>query len=169
MKISLVVAADLKNGIGRNNQLMWKLPADMDWFKEQTIGHHVLMGKNTYLSIPPKFRPLPDRVNMVVSRSMLPEEGVYIFDSISTAVSFANTNEEDKLCVIGGAMVYRESLDLADEIILTRVQHTFEEADVFFPEFRDKGWQRIFHKTRLKDERNAYSMEFEIWQKDTQN
>ncbi len=167
MIISLIVAADINNGIGSDNQLMWKLPADMEWFKKHTIGHHVLMGRKTYLSIPPKFRPLAERVNLVLSSQKLSIENVHVFQDMEDAVSFAREAREEKLCIIGGASVYKESLSIANQIVLSRIHHTFEEADVFFPEFRDQGWQRISKETRLRNERNIFDIDFEIWERVT--
>jgi dihydrofolate reductase len=160
MLISIVVAIDESNGIGRGGDLLWRLPRDMQQFKSITQHHHVLMGRKTYLSIPEKFRPLPDRENIILSRAETQiDPAATQFKSIEEAIGFAKQNGEKELMIIGGGELYKQSLDLVDRIYLTRVHASFE-ADTFFPTIDMKHWtveERVFYKA---DEKNEYDMSF---------
>ena len=142
MKISLVVAVADNLAIGREGNLLWRLPKDMQYFKEVTWGHHVLMGRKTWESIPSKYRPLPGRVNVVISRSNdFVAEGCKVVKSVEEGIEFARLSGELELMVIGGGEIYRQTLIMADKIYLTKVHHTFIDADVFFPEITSQ-WHR---------------------------
>ncbi len=160
MLISIVVAIDESNGIGRDGDLLWRLPRDMQRFKAITLHHHVLMGRKTFLSIPEKFRPLPDRTNLILSRSKtVIDTASPQFDSIEKAIDFAKANGENELMLIGGGELYKHTLDITDRIYLTRVHATFD-ADIFFPVIDMHQWSvedRVFFKA---DEMNAYDMSF---------
>lgn len=160
MLISIVVAIDESNGIGRGGDLLWRLPRDMQRFKAVTLHHHVLMGRKTYLSIPEKFRPLPERTNLVLSRSeVIIDPAVSQFETIDKAIDFAKLNGENELMVIGGGELYNHMFDITDRIYLTRVHATFE-ADTFFPAIDMHRWtieEREFFKA---DEKNTYDMSF---------
>ncbi len=160
MLISIVVAIDESNGIGRGGDLLWRLPRDMQRFKTITRHHHVLMGRKTYLSIPEKFRPLPERTNLILSRSETQIDATATqFQSIDKAIDFAKLNGENELMIIGGGELYKHTLDITDRIYLTRVHATFD-ADTFFPTIDMRSWtveEREFFKA---DENNAYDMSF---------
>lgn len=132
-----LIAAIGKNGeLGRDNCLMWNLPGDMKFFRTATAGKTVIMGRKTYESIG---RPLPKRRNIIISRS--PEliiGGAEVVSSLEAAIKLC----EGDAYIIGGASVYKESLPLADEIILTEIDKCFDEADVFFPEFNKNLYKR---------------------------
>lgn len=166
MLISIVVAADLHNGIGANNGLLWQIPADMHYFKEITVGHHVLMGKNTYLSIPNKYRPLVERTNIVISQDKSFEtEGAKVFSNIEEGIQFAEENGEKELMIIGGGKIYEASLKKVKRIYLTRVNHTFAQADTFFPFIEKHKWHLKTSKLQLKGTNTDYDLMFEIWEK----
>ncbi|MBK7958482.1 MAG: dihydrofolate reductase [Bacteroidetes bacterium] len=166
MQISIIVAVSVNNCIGKDNKLLWQLPVDMAFFKEKTLNHCVLMGSNTYRSIPSKFRPLPKRTNIVLSRKGLDEnlEDLHVVTSLSDGINKAKLLNEKELFIIGGAEIYRQSIDRADTIYLTRV-HVQLEGDAFFPELDLKKWTLFSTKTILKDEKNEYDCTFEIWNK----
>lgn len=166
MKISIVVAVGENNAIGRNGDLLWRLPKDMQFFKETTIGHNVLMGRKTYESIPPKFRPLVGRVNIVVSRQQGYEApGCRVVANVDEAIAFANANEEDELMVIGGGEIYRQLFDRADRIYLTKVKHSFDDADTFFPQLSASRWEVKQVQKHYADDKHAYDFEFQILEK----
>lgn len=146
-RFDIIVACDLNRGIGIQNKLPWKIPADMKYFKELTSkstqeGKHnvVVMGRKTWESIPPKFRPLPDRYNLVLTRNKeypLPE-GVFKADSLSSAIEFIETGPVDRVFVIGGAEIYKLALEheRVGNLYLTQVRHNYN-CDTFFPEFEE--------------------------------
>lgn len=154
-QISIVVAISSNNAIGKNNQLLWHLPADLKHFKNITTGHTIIMGRKTYDSIG---KPLPNRKNIVITRQHdLKIDGVEIANSLEEALSLCNTNE--KIFVIGGAEIYRQALPLCDKIYLTRVHRHFD-ADAFFPELDNETWEEIEKEDYLPDEKNKYAYTF---------
>lgn len=165
MNISLIVAVGLNNEIGKNNTLIWHLPADMKFFKEKTTGHCIITGRKNYESIPLKFRPLPNRTNIVITRQNDYEApGAIIVDSIETAVKKAKELSTDEIFIIGGGDVFQQSLHLADTIYLTRIHHAFD-ADVFFPELNIKEWKEVSKVQGVRDEKNPYDFTFFVYKK----
>jgi dihydrofolate reductase len=135
--ISLVVARAANGTIGRDGGLPWHLPSDMRHFRELTTGHTVLMGRNTFESIPPKYRPLPQRRNLVLSSNAALElPGAEVFHDLSSAFAAC----EGECFVIGGGAVYEETLALADRVYATEI-HTEIEGDAFFPELPPSEWR----------------------------
>lgn len=153
-KIAQVVVADENNGIGRNNQLLCHLPADLKHFKALTVGHPVIMGRKTYDSMG---KPLINRRNIVVSRQSIELPGCEIAHSIDEAIALCHLNE--KVSIIGGATIYKQSLDLTDIIYLTRIHHSFE-ADTFFPKIDNEQWTELASEQHDADEKNPYPYTF---------
>jgi len=158
--ISIIVAMSTNRGIGKNNDLMWHLPEDMKFFKEKTFGHPVIMGRKNYESIPEKFRPFKNRLNIVISRQdnyRAPD--CILVQNIIKAIEVAQQDEQDEIFVIGGGQVYRESLELGkvDRMYITQVEAVFDEAEVFFPEFDESLWNRKELFRKEKDEKHQYS------------
>lgn len=157
MKVSLIVAMDLDRGIGKNNDLMWHLPADMKFFKETTSGQIVVMGRKNYESIPERFRPLPNRENVVLTRNEdFKAEGCIVFHSMDACLDYYKNEEERTIFIIGGGEIYRQALalDAVDEMYITHVNKAYA-ADTFFPEFELKNWrvQTVFsHSSDEKHE-----------------
>ncbi len=145
MKLAIIVAAARNGVIGRNNQLPWHLPQDLKYFKAVTFGKPVIMGRKTYESIG---RPLPGRTNIVITRD--PEwsaaEGVIVVSSIAQAVSEAEkalslaAGSTAEAVIIGGAEIYRATLDSVDTVYLTRIAYDID-GDAFFPEMPDEQWK----------------------------
>ena len=132
MSLITLVAAVAKDGaIGRDNALLWHLPEDMARFKALTAGKPVVMGRRTWDSIPAKFRPLPGRRNLVVSRSVNELPGAEVFASLDAAL--AACAAEPETCVIGGGEIYALALPRADKLALTEVDVVFPDADRHFP------------------------------------
>jgi dihydrofolate reductase len=154
MIISLVVAVSSNNVIGKNNQLIWHLPADLKHFKQITTGHTVFMGRKTYDSIG---KPLPNRRNVVISRSVTEIEGCEVAPSLEDALQLSS--EEKEVFIIGGAEIYRQALPLADCIYLTRIHQDFD-GDTFFPQIDLHLWQETKREDFLPDEKNKFSYSF---------
>jgi dihydrofolate reductase len=161
MKISFVVAVAENQAIGKNKGLLWHLPKDMEFFKKTTYGHHVLMGRKSYESIPEQFRPLKGRVNIIVTRQQnFTAEGCRIVSSAEEGIQFAKDNGEDELMILGGGEIYKQLLDRADRIYLTRVHHSFPDADTFFPELTENEWRVVSNEKYMADEKHLYDFEF---------
>jgi dihydrofolate reductase len=162
--LSMIAALDAANGIGKNNDLMWNLPADMQFFKETTKGHVVIMGRKNYDSIPEKFRPLPGRKNVILSRQPdFEAPGCLVFSSLADCLQLLQLEEGQKAFVIGGAQIYALALEsgLVNEIFLTHIDKVYS-ADTFFPDFDVSSYQKslLFEQT-LDDKHEA---NFEVYQ-----
>ena len=161
MKVSLIVAVSENGVIGKDNDLIWHLPKDMRFFKETTMGHHVIMGRKNFESIPHKYRPLPDRTNIVITRqSEYKAEGCIVVDSVEAALEIAKNNGDIEPFIIGGGQIYRIALEenLVDKIYLTKVHHSFE-GDTFFPEL-SSDWKEINKTENKADEKHKYNYDF---------
>ena len=159
-----LMAAIAENGvIGKDGKLPWRLPEDMKRFKALTSRHPVIMGRKTYLSIPQKFRPLPDRTNIVLTHNPLEMESVISVDSIEEALKFCEKQYHTKMpYVIGGASVYSAALPYARALEITRIHKAFE-GDVFFPELGSRfvkvhEWNRPMAETG-----QAFDYTYEVW------
>lgn len=157
MEVILIVAiAKGNNGIGKDNDLLWHLPGDMKFFRNQTTGFPVITGRKNYESIPEKFRPLPNRENIIITRQNLNYEGADVCSSIEDALSIAISFKKEKVFIIGGGQIYAQCLKkgLIDKLIITWVDADLE-ADVFFPEI-DSSWKLVSEKKNNSDEKNKY-------------
>lgn len=160
MILSLIVAVDKKSGIGKENRLLWHLPADLKYFKTVTSGHTVIMGRKTFESIG---KALPNRRNIVLSRSAdFAAPGCEINDDLFTAIR--SCSDEEEIFVIGGAEIYRQALQVADKLYITRVS-TEMDADTFFPDFSLSAWKLIHLEKHKADEKNAFDYSFSIYQR----
>lgn len=162
MRISLVVAVARNGVIGRKGGLAWKISDDLKRFRDLTTGHPVIMGRKTYDSIG---RPLPNRINIVISRSMAPTEGVLVARSIEEAIRLgaeaAARLDVEEMFVIGGADIYAKTLPLADRIHLTAVAADIE-GDVRMPAFDPAAWTKQSVGRAEKSARNEYDCEYFI-------
>jgi dihydrofolate reductase len=157
MQISLIAAMDKERLIGSHNSLPWRLPADMQWFRKQTMGKPILMGRNTFASIG---KPLPGRQNIVLSRNRgLKLDGCSIINSLDDLNKA--TGDVDEVMIIGGAEVYDLTLPLADRLYLTTIHSTFE-GDAWFPEFDEAEWSEVFREEHAAGEANAWPYCFRI-------
>jgi len=155
MIISLVAAASDNNVIGINGALPWRMPADMKFFKNLTLGHTVIMGRKTYESMG---KPLPGRKNIIITRNnFFKADGCTVFNSLEQA--FTMFADENEVFVIGGAEIYRLALPLANKIYLTKV-HCVVEGDAHFVEPSEKEWVLIKQIDYLADEKNPFSYSF---------
>jgi dihydrofolate reductase len=161
MIISIIAAIAENNVIGKDNKLIWHLPADLKHFKELTSGHHIIMGRKTWESIGKK--PLPDRTNIVITRDKnYKTEGCILVHSLDEALAAAKGQEE--VFVIGGAEIYKQAMDKADKLYITRVHHKFE-GDTFFPEI-GKEWFEAINNDFEKDSKNKYDFSLCEYERD---
>ena len=166
MKVSLIVAVSQNGMIGKDNDLIWHLPKDMKFFKDTTLGHHVIMGRKNFESIPHKFRPLPNRTNIVITRqSDYKAEGSIVVNSVEEALKVAKSNEENEAFIIGGGQIYKIALEknLVDRIYLTRINGSFD-GDTFFPEL-NSDWIEVNREDFFQDENHKYDYSFIVLEK----
>jgi dihydrofolate reductase len=155
MIISIVVAIAENNAIGKDNQLLWHLPADLKFFKNTTSGKSIIMGRKTYESIG---RPLPNRRNIVISTQKgLMIEGCEVVHSIEEAIE--KCKGEGEICIIGGGNIYKQAFHLCNKIYLTLVHHSFD-ADTFFPELNPSEWKEVWREDHQADEKNKFNYSF---------
>src|SRR5690606_6841569 len=129
--IILIAAAAENNALGKNNDLIWHLPDDFKRFKAMTSGHYIIMGRKTFESFP---KPLPNRTHVVITRQSDYEcDGCIVVNDLKSAMGSVPENQD--VFIIGGGEIYSQSLAFADKIELTRVHHSFPDADAFFPKF----------------------------------
>jgi len=160
--ITLIAAISKNNALGKDNDLIWYLPADLKRFKKVTSGHYILMGRNTFESIG---KALPNRTSVIITRNDdYFKEGCLIANSIEQAIDLAK--EEATVFIIGGAQVYKQAMarDLVDQLDITLVHEEFE-ADVFFPEIDKKIWKEVSREDFKADEKNKYDYSFISYQK----
>lgn len=157
--ISIIVAIDEHNAIGRKGQLLCHLPNDLKHFKNITSGHTVIMGKNTYLSLPK--RPLPNRTNIVITDVAGEQlEGATMAYSIDEALQFVNPDEE--AFIIGGGMIYRQFMEngFTDKLYITHIDYKWDDADTFFPAIDPDIWLPVRSEKQEADEKNPYTHHF---------
>lgn len=155
-KITIIAAIAENNAIGKNQQLLCHMPADMKRFKELTTGHAVIMGRKTFESLP---HALPNRKNVVLTT--LPEAvfmDSFACESMGTALDLCE--KEDEIFIIGGALVYRQALRIADRMLITRIHHEFKDADAFFPVVNWDLWEETEREDFSADDKNPYPYSF---------
>ena len=165
-KFSLIVAMDRVHGIGKNNDLMWHLPRDMKFFKSTTENQVVIMGRKNYDSIPQKYRPLSNRLNVIITRNKdFKAPDCMVFHSLEEALSYFK-NDRRKIFVIGGGEIYKMAIDKADliEMFITHVNGEFN-ADTFFPEFDKSEWVKELLLSQSIDERHACPFETFVYRR----
>ena len=155
--LKILVAFDENRVIGKNNTLIWHLPADLKRFKALTTGHVIIMGRKTFESIG---KPLPNRTTIVISRQTdLQIEGAIIAHSVEEAILKAKSLTREDIFIVGGAEIYALSLPLADQILVTQLHDIFE-GDAFFPEIPLDSWEVIERERGVTDEKNAYQYSY---------
>jgi dihydrofolate reductase len=159
MKVSLIVAMARNRVIGDAGRLVWRLPADLRFFKRTTMGHHVLMGRKTWDSIG---RPLPGRTFVVITRQHdFSAPGCHVAHSLEDALALARAAGEDEAFVIGGAEIYALALPLADRIYLTRVDASFP-GDTSFPDLDAAAWTERSREPHDPDADNPWPYAFTV-------
>ncbi|NLS43714.1 type 3 dihydrofolate reductase [BEV proteobacterium] len=156
MVISLIAALAVDRVIGMENAMPWHLPADLAWFKRQTLNKPIIMGRNTFCSIG---QPLPGRKNIVVSSRARDDERVTWVSTLEAALEAASGAEE--VMVIGGGSIYQQMLPQASRLYLTHIDAEVE-GDTHFPEYEPDAWSSVFSEFHDPDEKNSHSYCFEI-------
>jgi dihydrofolate reductase len=160
--ITIIAAIAKNNALGKDNDLIWHLPADLKRFKAITSGHHILMGRNTYESIG---KPLPNRTTIIITRNKnYFKDGCLVANSIEEAIELVEN--DDSIFIIGGAQIYNETIKkgLADKLDITQVHQEFE-ADVFFPEIDLNIWEETNREDFKADEKNKFDFSFLTFKK----
>ncbi|MDT0553120.1 dihydrofolate reductase [Urechidicola vernalis] len=153
--VTIIAAIAENNALGKNNDLIWHLPADLKRFKKTTSGHHIIMGRNTFESIG---KPLPNRTTVIITRNKdYNATGCIVVDSLDKALEVAK--EDESPFIIGGAQIYEQAINLVDQLDITEVHHQFE-ADVFFPEIDMSIWEEVKREHFKKDEKNDFDYSF---------
>lgn len=152
--LNIIAAVAENRALGLNNKLLYRLPNDMKRFKSLTTGHTIVMGRLTYESLPKG--ALPNRRNIVISRTLTALPGCEVFPSLGEALSHCASDED--VFIIGGARVYQDALPLAQRLYLTEVHDTPREADVFFPPY--EGWKEVAREDHPADDRHAQAYSF---------
>ena len=163
MIISLIAARSKNNVIGKDNDLPWRLPADMKYFMNTTKGHVVIMGRKNWESLPNG--ALKNRTNIVITRSkQYQAEGALVMHHLEDALQYAFDQKEEEVFIIGGAQIYKIGLNIADRLYLTEIDLEVE-GDTFFPSFDLANWKRTQQTDYMPDDRNAYAYSFQIFER----
>ena len=157
MEKCIIVAISDNNAIGRNNDLLWHISEDLKFFRRQTLGWPVIMGRKTFESIG---RALPGRVNIVISRCFNTGEDVDVVGSLDAAFKVAESTNLEKCFVMGGGQIYAQAIAHADRMVVTHVHTVIEDADTFFPPIDPEIWTVAGRSELLTDEQTGYSFEF---------
>jgi dihydrofolate reductase len=159
--LSIIVAIDKNNGIGKDNSMPWHLSDDLKRFKAITMGHTVIMGRNTWLSLP--FKPLKGRRNIVISTNMAATDGCEIARSIEEAHNMV-ANEELAF-IMGGARIYQQTIDIADELIVTHIHKAFDGIDTHFPTIDPTKWEIKERSEILFDQNSELEYQYVTYKK----
>ncbi|MBU0611879.1 dihydrofolate reductase [Patescibacteria group bacterium] len=169
MILSIIVAIAKYNEIGKKNDLLWNLPADMKHFRETTRGHAVIMGQKTFESLAKDEngrqvgRLLPNRRNIILTlEKTFKADGAEIVYSEEELVNLLDktTMPDEEVFVIGGGMIYKLMIEKAEKLYITHVDAEFKDAEIFFPEIDQNIWQKVKSEKHLKDDLNKYDLEF---------
>jgi dihydrofolate reductase len=165
MIISAIAAIDKNNAIGKGNDLPWRLPEDLKFFKRTTLGKPVLMGRKTFDSLGGK--PLKDRLNIVLSNQknlQLPEH-VLLYSDINAAIRRLQDEKIDEVFIIGGGKIFTETLPIIDRLYLTHVDAEVDGADAFFPHIDHSNWKTVWEEHHGQDEKHAYNYTFRKYER----
>ena len=154
--LSIIVAIDQNNGIGKDNTMPWHLSDDLRRFKAITMGYTVIMGRNTWLSLP--FKPLKGRRNIVISTNMPETDGCEIARSIEEAHNMIA--HEEQAFIMGGARIYQQTIDIADELIVTHIHKSFDGIDTYFPVIDPTKWEIKEQSEILFDENSQLEYQY---------
>jgi len=159
--LTIIAAVAKNNALGKNNDLIWRLPADLKRFKKVTLGHHIIMGRKTFESLG---KPLPNRTTIIITRNKNYQvDNCIVVDSLEKAIIAAK--DDANPYVLGGGEIYKEALAHADILDLTLVHHSFEDADTFFPEIDFEKWKEIKREDFDADETHDYAYSFVTYKK----
>lgn len=158
----MVVAASTNNAIGKDNNLLWNLPNDMKFFKNVTWGFPVIMGRKTFEILG---KPLAGRINIVITRQEgWQADGAITATGLADAVKKGEETNAKQLFIIGGGEIYKQSMDIADTIYITRV-HAVLDGDAFFPVIDESQWELESNEDFPADDKHAFAYSFQVWKK----
>ncbi len=165
MEIAMIAAVAENGVIGKDNGLVWRLPDDMKYFMNTTKGYFIILGRKNYESLPPKFRPLPNRTNVVITRQpTFKLENAFVVHSLEEAVALCKKNKQEKIFIIGGGQIYDQALPQTDILYLTEIHHSFD-GDTFFPNFDKTQWEEVSREHHPVDDRHKYSFDFVVYKR----
>ncbi|MHB1146155.1 MAG: dihydrofolate reductase [Lutibacter sp.] len=154
--VTIIAAIATDNALGKDNQLIWHLPADLNRFKKTTLNHVVIMGRKTFESLG---KPLPNRTNILITRDKnYKAEGCVVVNSVKEALDTAAKEDENPF-ILGGAEIYKQAMPFTDKLDITLIHHKFK-ADVFFPEIDKTIWKETSREDFKADEKNKYDYSF---------
>ena len=163
MIVSAIAALSKNRVIGKNNDLPWRLPDDMRFFMETTKGHHVIMGRKNYDSLLEKYKPLPDRTNIVITRqSDLHAPGCIVLHAVEPALELARKGDEQECFIIGGAEIYQLAMPHTTRLYMTEIDAVIE-GDTFFPEYDRFLWKEVNRRHHRADERHRYAFDIVVY------
>jgi dihydrofolate reductase len=158
--ITIIAAIAQNNALGKDNKLIWHLPADLKRFKQVTLHHHIIMGRKTFESLG---KPLPNRTTIIITRNKnYNAKGCLVVNSLEKAIEAAKSDANPY--ILGGAEIYAQAIKIADKLDITYVHHTFE-ADAFFPEINTDIWEEVYREDLKADEKNKYNYSFVTYQR----
>jgi len=161
--ISIIVALSSNQVIGKDNKLAWNLPYDMKYFSNVTRNHTVIMGRKNWESIPKKYRPLPKRNNIIISRNKNYEtKSSIVVNSIEKAIESARNNNDDEIFVIGGGEIYKASFNYVNKLYITEIKSNIE-GNTYFPKWDKKKWKEISRISNKKDKFHKYDFDFVVY------
>lgn len=172
MILSLIAAIGKNNELGKKNDLLWDLPLDMKHFRETTRGHTVIMGQKTFESLSRDEngkqvgKLLPNRRNIIITQDLnFKKEGAEVTFSIEETINLLKetTQENEEVFIIGGGMIYKLFINLADKLYITHVDESFSDAEIHFPIIDNTKWEKIKSEKHPKDEFNKYNLEFAVY------
>lgn len=155
----MIAAAGQNNSLGKEGKLLWNLPHDLRRFKKLTLGKPVIMGRKTFETLP---HPLPGRTNIILTRDQnYKAEGCEVVHHLDQALQVAEAEQKhNEICIVGGGEIYELAMSYANKIELTRVHHSFEDADAFFPDLDLSEWKLISEIFHSKDKKHNYSFSY---------
>ncbi|MEE9309468.1 MAG: type 3 dihydrofolate reductase [Cocleimonas sp.] len=157
IKLSMIAAMGKNRVIGKDNDMPWHLPADLQHFKKTTLGSPIIMGRKTYDSIG---RPLPGRLNIILSRNTKLEiEGCSVVNSLDKALDLARQTDATEIFITGGAHLYDTFLEEADRLYITLIDEEFE-GDTYFPDYTQLNWKEVAKEDHTADDKNPHAYSF---------
>ena len=161
--ISIIVAVSSNQVIGKDNKLAWNLPYDMKYFSNITRNHTVIMGRKNWESIPEKFRPLPNRKNIIVSRNKKYKiKSSIVVNSVEKAIEVAKNDNDNEIFIIGGGEIYKASFKYINKLYITEIRSIIE-GNTFFPKWNKKKWKEVSRVSNKKDKVHKYDFDFVVY------
>lgn len=163
MIVSAIAALSKNMVIGKDNDLPWRLPDDMKFFMETTKGHHVIMGRKNYDSLHQKFKPLPERTNIVITRQKhLEAPGCIVLHAVEPALEIARSNSETECFIIGGAEIYKLAMPYTTRMYLTEIDAVVA-GDTYFPEVQKHQWVEVSRTHHPADQRHRFAFDIVVY------